>query len=146
MEWTRGKFVISTDRNRLDRAAIHTFLAGSYWSPGIPRDVVDRAIENSLCFGVYDRDALVGFARVITDSATFAYVSDVFVLESHRGRGLSTWLMEVLMAHPDLRNLRRWMLATADAQGLYEKFGFRTPAKPERLMEIVNADIYRRKP
>lgn len=146
MEWTRGEFVISTDRNRLDRTAIHAFLVGSYWSPGIPRDVVDRAIENSLCFGVYDRAAQVGFARVITDSATFAYVSDVFVLESHRGRGLSRWLMEVLMAHPDLRNLRRWMLATADAQGLYEKFGFRSPAKPERLMEIVNADVYRRKP
>ena len=112
MEWKRGDFTISTDRERLDRDAIHEFLRNSYWATGIPREVVNRSIENALCFGVYDGERLVGFARVISDCATFAYLSDVFVLESHRGRGLSKWLMEVVMGHPDLQGLRRWTLAT----------------------------------
>jgi GNAT superfamily N-acetyltransferase len=145
VDWTRDGFTISTDRDRLDRGLIHEFLRSSYWAAEVPRSVVDRSIENSLCFGLYEGDRQIGFARVITDSATFAYVSDVFVLESHRGRGLSKWLMEVLMSHPDLQGLRRWMLATADAQGLYRRFGFHSPEKPERLMEIVDMDVYRRK-
>jgi GNAT superfamily N-acetyltransferase len=146
MEWNRDGFTISTDRNRLDRGAIHEFLKSSYWARGIPRPIVEKSIENSLCFGVYEGPRLVGFARVISDYATFAYLADVFVLESHRRRGLSKWLMEVIMGHPELQNLRRWTLATRDAHGLYEKFGFRTPAKPERQMEIADVDIYLRKP
>jgi GNAT superfamily N-acetyltransferase len=146
MEWNRDGFTISTDRERLDRDAIHGFLKSSYWARGIPRPIVDKSIENSLCFGVYEGPRLVGFARVISDYATFAYLADVFVLESHRDRGLSKWLMEVIMGHPELQNLRRWTLATRDAHGLYEKFGFRRSAKPERQMEIVDVDIYVRKP
>jgi len=135
MEWKRDGFTISTEKERLDRDAIHEFLSHSYWAKGIPRELVDRSIENSLCFGLYEADALIGFARVITDNATFGYLSDVFVLESHRGRGLATWFMEVVFSHPDLQNLRRWMLATADAHGLYRKVGFTELSKPERIME-----------
>lgn len=142
MEWERDGLTISTDRSRLDRDAIHEFLSGSYWAKGIPRALVDRSIDNSLCFGLYDGDRLVGFARVITDSATFAYLSDVFVLESHRGRGLGTWFMECVLLHPDLQNLRRWMLATADAHGLYQRVGFTALSKPERIMEKLLANAY----
>ena len=145
MEWTRDGFTISTERRRLDRQAIHRFLSeDSYWARDIPRAIVDRSIDNSLCFGLYEGDRQAGFARVVTDFATFAYVGDVFVLPPHRGRGLSKWLMEVVMAHPDLQGLRRWSLATRDAHSLYERFGFRTPAHPERLMEIVDFEIYRK--
>ena len=146
MEWKRGDFAISTDRGRLDRGAIHAFLSNSYWARGIPRAVLDRSIENSLCFGLYEGSELVGFARVITDLSTFAYLADVFVLESHRGRGLSKWLMEVIMGHPELQSLRRWTLATRDAHGLYEQFGFQKLTSPDRLMEIVDMDIYLRRP
>jgi len=146
MEWRRGVYVISTDPARLDRAAIHGFLAGSYWARGIPREVVDRSIEGALCFGVFEGDAQVGFARVITDRATFAYLADVFVLESHRGRGLAAWLMETVMAHPDLQNLRRWILLTRDAHALYRKFGFREMADAGRCMEIVDREVYKRAP
>lgn len=142
MEWRREGFTISTDKDKLDRAAIHEFLRGSYWAKGIPREVVDRSIEHSLCFGLYDGSRLVGFARVISDLATFGYLADVFVLESHRGRGLATWFMQIIMAHPDLQGLRRWMLATADAHGLYRKIGFTEPSRPERLMEKLLADPY----
>ena len=144
MEWTRGEFSISTDASRLDRRVIHEFLASSYWAGGVPRSVVDRSIENSLAFGVYEGKDLVGFARVITDRATFAYLSDVFILDSHRGRGLARWLMEIIKGHPDLQNLRRWTLATRDAQGLYERFGFTPLAKPDRFMEILDSDVYSR--
>jgi GNAT superfamily N-acetyltransferase len=145
MEWKRRRFVISTDRARLDHEAIHAFLQTSYWAPEISREIVDRAIENSLCFGVYEENRLVGFARVVSDLATFAYLADVFVIPSHRGRGLSKWLVEIIRAHPDLQNLRRWNLATRDAHSLYERFGFRRPEHPERLMEIVEGpDLYRR--
>ncbi len=146
MDWTRGAWTISTDRERLDREAIHAFLFNSYWAKGIPRAILDRSIENSLCFGLYEGSRLVGFARVITDRATFAYLADVFVLESHRGRGLSKWLMEVILGHPDLQGMRRWTLATRDAHGLYEQFGFRRLTSPDRLMEIVDMDIYLKKP
>jgi GNAT superfamily N-acetyltransferase len=142
MQWTRDGLTISDDRSRLDRDAIHEFLRGSYWARGIPRELVDRSIDNSLCFGLYDGDRLVGFARVITDNATFAYLSDVFVLESHRGRGLGTWFMESVLSHPDLQNLRRWMLATADAHGLYRRVGFTALSKPERIMEKLLANAY----
>ena len=106
MEWRRDQFTISTDPGKLDREMVHRFLASSYWAKGIPRDVVDRSIEGSLSFGLYERDLQVGFARVITDRATYAYLADVFVLESHRGHGLALWLMESILAHPELRGLR----------------------------------------
>jgi GNAT superfamily N-acetyltransferase len=136
-EWFRGHFRVSTDPRRLDLDVIHGFLSQrSYWAEGIPRDVVERSIRNSLAFGVYDEDRHVGFARVVTDRATFAFVADVFVLEAYRGRGLAKWLMECVMAHPDLQDLRRWLLATRDAHGLYARYGFRPPADPGALMEI----------
>jgi GNAT superfamily N-acetyltransferase len=143
MEWTRGDLVISTDPAKLDRRTIHRFLAGSYWAEGIPLSVVDRSIQHSLAFGLYDGAAQVGFARVITDRATFAYLADVFVLESHRGRGLARWLMEAIRSHPDLQGLRRWVLATRDAHGLYARFGFRSLEDPARYMEIVDRGVYR---
>jgi GNAT superfamily N-acetyltransferase len=138
----RGEYEISTDPRRLDVAAIHAFLTLSYWSPGVPRAIVERAIANSLCFGMYRGSEQVGFARVVTDRATFAYLADVFVLESHRGQGLSKWLMEVIMSHADLQGLRRFLLATKDAHGLYSQFGFTQLASPLRLMEIWKPDIY----
>jgi GNAT superfamily N-acetyltransferase len=141
-EWRRDGFTISTDRSKLDLETIHEFLAGSYWATGIPRDVVDRSIDGALCFGVFANGRQVGFARVITDSATFAYLADVFVLESHRGRGLAAWLMECVLAHPDLQGLRRWMLVTRDAHPLYRKSGFRDLAHPERIMEMTFPGIY----
>ena len=142
MEWTRDQFTISTEKTRLDLGAIHAFLRESYWARGVPREVVDRSIEHSLCFGLYDHERLVGFARVISDHATFGYLSDVFVVESHRGRGLATWFMETVLSHPDLQGIRRWMLVTADAHGLYRKVGFEALSKPERIMEKLLDDPY----
>ena len=140
----REGFTISADPARLDRTLIHEFLADSYWAKGIPRETVDRSIEGALCFGLYQNDRQVGFARVITDRATFAYLADVFVLESHRGRGLAAWLMETILGHPDLQGLRRWMLLTRDAHPLYRKVGFTELAHPERVMERVDAGVYER--
>lgn len=133
---------ISTDSGRLQLDAIHDYLARSYWSPGIAKAVVARAIANSLCFGVYLEDQQVGFARVITDRATFAYLADVYVLEAHRGQGLSKRLVETIQAHPELQGLRRFLLATADAHGLYAPFGFRPLAAPDRMLEIRNPHAY----
>jgi len=136
---------ISTDKSQLDLALIHGFLRTTYWSKGIPLDVVQRAIDGSLCFGGYvDGAGQVAFARVITDSATFAYLADVFVLPEHRGKGYSKQLMEAIMAHPQLQGLRRFMLATFDAHGLYAQHGFSVVERPERMMEIVDLDIYAR--
>ena len=145
VEHQRGDFLVSTDRSRLDLDIVHGFLTNCYWAKGIPREVVKRSIEHALCFGVYDAGGLqVGFARVVSDFATFAYLGDVFVLESHRGRGLSKWLMECIMAHPDLQGLRRWILLTRDAHGLYSQFGF-TPVKAaERYMELHDPNVYER--
>ena len=142
IESVRGEYVISTDRSRIDVAAVHAFLSRSYWSPGIPEDVVRRGIAGAICFGVYHGSEQVGFARVITDQATYAYLADVYVLEAHRGRGLSKWLMEVIMAHPSLQGLRRFALSTRDAHGLYRQFGFELVANPERQMEIMRRNIY----
>ena len=136
-EPVHAELTISTDPARLDFDVIHEFLSQSYWATGIPRDLMRRAVDHSLCFGAFDGDRQVGFARVISDQATFAYVSDVFVLESHRGRGVGKQLMAAIMAHPDLQGLRRWTLATRDAHGLYRQFGFDDPRHPERLMEIL---------
>lgn len=135
-------YEVSDDKHRLDVTAIHAYLTQSYWSPGIPKAVVERAIEGSLCFGVYRQSQQVGFARVITDKATFAYLADVFVLEAHRGRGLSKRLMQSIAAHPDLQGLRRFMLATRDAHSLYQQFGFTEVATPSRLMEILRPGAY----
>jgi len=143
-EWRRDGFTISTDPSRLDRDTIHEFLAGSYWAKAIPREIVDRSIEGALCFGLYENARQIGFARVITDFATFAYLADVFVLESHRGRGLAAWLMESILAHPKLQGLRRWMLVTRDAHPLYRKVGFTELAHPERVMEMTFPGIYER--
>lgn len=138
----RGEYAISTDTKRLDLATIHAYLTQSYWSPGIPRAVVERAVANSLCFGVYRGAEQVGFARVVTDRATFAYLADVFVLEPHRGKGLSKWLMEFIKDHEDLQGLRRFMLATKDAHGLYTQFGFTELANPSLMMEILKTNVY----
>lgn len=142
VEFHRGEFLISTDPKRLDLDVIHSFLTNCYWAKGIPRDVVARSIEHSLCFGVYDGSAQVGFARVISDFATIAYLGDVFVLESHRGRGLSRWLMECVTRHPSFQGLRRWILLTRDAHGLYAKFGFTPLQKADRYMERHQPDVY----
>jgi ribosomal protein S18 acetylase RimI-like enzyme len=139
-----GAFTISTDPRRVDVDAVHLYLARSYWAAGIPREIVARALSRSLCFGVYAGTAQVGFARVITDSATFAYLADVYVLEPYRGQGIARALMGVIRAHPDLQGLRRFLLATRDAHGLYARFGFAPPATPGSLMEIVDRDVYAR--
>jgi len=128
---------VTTDPSRLDLDVLHGFLASSYWATGIPREVVERAVRHSLCFGAFEGGRQVGFTRVITDFATHAYVSDVFVLPSHRGRGIGTRLMAAVVSHPDLQGLRRWTLFTRDAHRLYRKFGFAEARYPERLMEIL---------
>lgn len=142
LEFHQGNFTVSTDQARLDLEVIHNFLAQSYWAEGIPREIVERSVKNSLCFGLYENTQQVGFARLITDRATFAYLADVFILESHRKRGLSKFLMECVVKHPELQNLRRWMLATRDAHGLYAKFGFTPLEKPQRFMELHNPNMY----
>jgi GNAT superfamily N-acetyltransferase len=149
-ERRRDAFVVSTDPARVDLDVVHAFLAGSYWAEGIPRQVVARSIAGSLCFGLYEEragqpPAQRGFARVITDRATYGYLADVFVVDSHRGRGLGHWLMDCVMGHPELQGLRRWSLVTRDAHELYRPFGFTALAAAERHMERVVADIYRSK-
>ena len=143
-EYRQGEFVISTDRERLDLDVIHGFLTESYWAEGIPRETVARSIENSLCVGVYAEGKQVGFARVISDFATYAYLGDVFILDAYRGRGLGKWLMECIMRHPGLQGLRRWTLLTRDAHLLYARFGFTPLGAPDRYMELHNPQIYQR--
>ena len=137
-------YTISDDPTRLDLDAVHRYLSvDSYWAQGLPRAVFERSVAGSLPFGVYDREGKqVGFARVVTDRATFAWLADVFVLPAHRGRGLSKRLMETILAHPELQGLRRFLLATWDAHGLYRQFGFEAPARPDRLMERHRPDLY----
>jgi len=136
-------YTISTDKSRLDVGMIHRYLSEeSYWAKNIPRDLVERSIENSICFGAYDGDRQVGFARAVTDCAVVAYVADVFVLESHRGRGISKQLMQAMREHPDLLPLRRWHLLTRDAHALYAQFGFQAIAQPEWHMEITVKNPY----
>lgn len=135
IETTRGGYRISTNKDQLQIDVIYRYLSEeSYWAKDIPRSFVERSIANSLCFGIYHGKEQVGFARVITDYATFGYLADVFVVEPHRKKGLSKWLMEVILAHPELTTLRRFMLATQDAHGLYKQFGFKEMEHPERLM------------
>jgi len=141
-ECRRGAYLISTEKSRLDIQVIHNFLTHAYWSEGIPIETVRRALEHSFTFGVYHGEQQVGMARVVTDFTTFAYIADVFILASFRGQGLGIWLMEVVMAHPDLQGLRRWVLATKDAHTLYQKVGFTPLQNPGRFMEKVVPNIY----
>jgi GNAT superfamily N-acetyltransferase len=130
-------FTISTDKNLLNFEVIYKYLnEGSYWAQGIPVEKLRKAVENSMCFGVYKQNVQAGFARVVTDKATFAYICDLFILPAYRGAGLSKWLVQSIINHPELTGLRRWSLATADAHGLYSQFGFKQVTRPERWMEI----------
>jgi len=139
----RGEYTLSDDPARVDATAVQDYLTQSYWAEGISLDLVKRCIEGSLCFGVYHASAgQVGFARVITDRASFAYLCDVYVLEGHRGRGLSKWMMGAVMAHADLQGLRRFVLVTKDAHDLYRPFGFTAPVQPDRYMEIARPGLY----
>lgn len=139
-EYRKEQFLISTDRAKLDVDSIHAFLSRSFWdSQGISRETVERAIRSSLCFGVYDGQQQIGFARVVTDGATFAYLCDDYILESYRGRGLGKWLMECILSHPDLQGLHRWVVVTRDAR-LYQKVGFAPLKEPETYLEIVNLE------
>jgi GNAT superfamily N-acetyltransferase len=143
IETQRDGYTISTDKARFDVAAIHGYLTRSYWSPGIPRAVVEKAIAGALCFGLFSEQGnQVGFARMITDCATFAYLADVYVLEEHRGKGLGKWIVETILAHPSFRGLRRILLATRDAHALYARFGFEPLATPESFMSIHRPNVY----
>lgn len=143
LEWKRNELLVTTDPARLDVDAIHAFLKDAYWCENIPREIVERAVNHSLCFGLFGAGVQIGLARVVTDFAVFAYLCDVYVLESHRGRGLGKWLIECVMAHPQLQGLRRFNLATRDAHGLYAPFGFKPLARPEAHMERHKPDIYK---
>lgn len=143
MELERDGFQISLDNERLDIDAIHDFLSKeSYWAQTRTIEQTSNAIEHSICYGVYDGERQIGFARVVTDRATFAYIGDVYILEAYRGRGLSKWLMQVIISHPDLQNLRRWVLATRDAHGLYAQYDFNPLVHPDRWMERTAPDAY----
>jgi GNAT superfamily N-acetyltransferase len=143
-ERRRGDLLVSTDRARLDVDLIHGVLSATYWASGIPREIVERAIDGSIAFGLYEHDHQVGFARVVTDMATYAYLADVFVVEARRGQGLGDWLVESIRLHPQLQGLRRFALITRDAGALYARHGFATPPEPLGYMEIVDREVYTR--
>jgi GNAT superfamily N-acetyltransferase len=134
MNWTKDGFTISDEPERLQLQVIVNYLARAYWSNQRPRAVIEKSLKHSLCFGVYENETQIGFARVVSDHATFAYLADVFILESYQGHGLGKWLVQTILEHPDLQGLRRWMLATRDAHGLYEQFGFNALENPDRYM------------
>ena len=136
LEVHQDQFTISTDPARLDMDAIVDMLQRAYWATGRPREKTECAFQNSLVFGVYDRDRQIGMARVVTDFSIFAYLCDVFIHEDYRARGLGKWLMQTIMNHPDLEDLRRWLLVTSDAHGLYRQYGFSTIEDPERWMQL----------
>lgn len=142
-EWRRDLYTVSTDPARLQLDVIHGFLVGSYWAAGIPRETVERSLRHSLCYGVYQGDEQVGFGRLVTDFAVFAYVADVFVLDAHRSRGLARWMTRCMLETPELQGLRRWLLATRDAHEVYRSVGFETVTEPTRFMQILNRDVYR---
>lgn len=135
LEYQKDGYSISTDQSKLEIDVIHEFLTSCYWAKNIPFDVVEKSVRNCLSYGVYKDDRMIGFARVLTDYATFAYLADVFILEEFRGRGLSKWLMECMLEHPELQKIRTWMLKTEDAHSLYEKYGFTAPDNPHKIME-----------
>ncbi len=135
-EFEKEKFIISTDKRKLDFKTIYNFLTNCYWSNGISMKLVRKAANNSICFGVYHRKKQIGYARVITDYVRFGYLADVFIIEEYRAKGLSKWLMKTILSHPQLKDVHAWMLATKDAHGLYEKFGFKIIDEPERYMRL----------
>ena len=143
-EWRKDEYLLSTDKSIIDVEAVHHFLSHSYWAQNIPVEVVQKSIDNSLCFAIYHQQRLIGFARAISDFATFAYLADVFILPGERGKGLSKWLMEIIMDHPQLRGLRRFTLATRDAHGLYAQFGFTPFDKPDRWMQKHDPEVYKK--
>ena len=141
-EFNREDYIVSTDQSRLDLLSIHNFLTEeAYWSRGISFETFQKSVENSLCFGLYHQDTQIGFARVISDFATFAYLADVFVMEGYRRRGLGKWLIECVFSHPEVQGLRRWMLVTSNAHGLYQQYGFKMLSHPELFMEISGKDL-----
>lgn len=133
----KDNYLISTDKSKLNIDTIHQFLSKSYWASDRPRSVIEKSIKHSICFGVYDGEKQIGFARVVTDCAVFAYIMDLFIIESYQQKGLGKWLMECILDHPELTRLKRWVLATKDAHGFYEKFGFRVITTPEYVMEFI---------
>lgn len=146
VEEVMNGYLISTDKNKLQTDVIHQYLnKESYWAANIPLETVVRCIQGSICFGIYENEKQVGFARVVSDTGSFAYLADVFILNEHRGKGLSKWLMQVILAHPNLQGLRRWMLATRDAHTLYAQFGFTSLDNPDRFMQLHNPDVYKNK-
>lgn len=143
LSWEKDGFTITTDKSKMDIDVIHGYLSRSYWAQGIPRVTVKKSMEGSLCFAVLNGSRQVGFARVITDKATFGYLADVFILEEYRGKGLSKWLMEKILGHPELQNFRRLLLSTRDAHGLYRQFGFKDLVSPENWMQVHNPEVYK---
>lgn len=144
IETRQDEYLISTDPKKLQPERVHAFLTTAYWSTGIPLAVVKKALSNSLCFGLYHKGEQVGLSRVVTDYSTFAYLCDVYVLEAHRGKGLGQWLVECVMTHPELQDLRRFLLATRDAHGIYANFGFTGLKSVERMMERHDPEVYQR--
>jgi GNAT superfamily N-acetyltransferase len=142
-EMRRGQHWVTTDPEKLDMEVVYGYLSRAYWCEQIPRATLERALRHSLCFSLFESERQVGLVRVVTDYTTFAYLCDVFVLESHQGQGLGTWMMQCVMQHPDLQGLRRWHLTTRDAHALYRKSGFVALSKPERHMEVFTPDIYK---
>lgn len=142
-EMRRGRHWVTTDPEKLDMEVVYGYLSRAYWCEQIPRPTLERALRHSLCFSLFEGERQVGLVRCVTDYTTFAYLCDVFVLESHQGRGLGTWMMQCVMQHPDLQGLRRWHLTTRDAHALYRKYGFVPLSKPERHMEVFTPDIYK---
>ena len=142
MKWTRETYLVTTESAMIDHAVVTDFLAASYWSKGVPASVVSKSIEGSLCFALRDETRQIGFARVVSDRATIAYLGDVFVVPEFRGMGLGKWLVECVMSHPELQGLRAWILVTRDAHDLYREFGFKALARPEGYMELRNPHVY----
>ena len=142
MEWTRERFTVSDDAARLDHDIIERFLTESYWAKNIPRTTLDKSLRNSLCFALLEGERQIGFARVVSDRATIAYLADVFVLPEFRGRGLAKWLLTCVLEHPELQGLRRWILGTRDAHGLYAKLGFTPLKRPDTFMERHDPNVY----
>lgn len=146
MKWIKDEYTMTDQRDDLDIDVIHSFLKNSYWAAEIPKKVVEKSCDHSLCFGIYKDKDQVGFGRIITDYTTFAFVSDVFVLDAHRKKGLADWMLTCMRDHPPLQDLRRWMLATLDAHALYARKGFQPVQHPDWFMEIANPDIYKQAP
>ncbi len=142
MNIKNGEYLISTDKSKLDVGIIYNFISQSYWGKDATIEKINRSIENSLCFGIYINNTQIGFARVITDFVGFAFIADVFIVKNFQGRGLSKWLMKVILDYPELQGLRRWMLATKDAHSLYKKFGFKQLENPKQFMELHDSEKY----